>query len=274
VGDINGDGKPDLLVPVNGTVVAFLGNGNGTFTLTSTTPTPSSGYLALGDFNHDGKLDFATSGNLIALGNGDGTFQAPTDIVADPPSSGFSGIAAGDINNDGWTDLVLTNFAVPYNNTFVLLNNHQGGFAQVPTNFGELTAQPILADLTGNGILDLILEEPAGGEAVVYLGNGKGAFTLQESLAGPITNTPGINLVADVNGDGIPDIGILQGDTLEIYLGQGGATYAAPFSIGTGPSPGSVLVENLHGQSPKLDLPDIVVPDFSGGVMTLPNLTK
>ncbi len=252
---------------MNGTVVAYLGNGNGTFTLTSTTPTPSSGYLALGDFNRDGKLDFATSGNLIALGNGDGTFQAPTDIVADPPSSGYSGIAAGDINNDGWTDLVLTNFAVPYNNTFGLLNNHQGGFAQVPTNFGELTAQPILADLTGNGILDLILEEPAGGEAVVYFGNWKGAFTLQVSLAGPITNTPGINLVADVNGDGIPDI-------WKSTSAKGAAPTPHHSVSGTGPSPGSVLVENLHGQLPKLDLPDIVVPDFSAAVMVLPNLTK
>ena len=62
-------------MPANGTVVAYLDNGNGTFTVKSTMPTPSAGFLVLADFNHDGKLDFATSGNLIALGNGDGTFQ-------------------------------------------------------------------------------------------------------------------------------------------------------------------------------------------------------
>ena len=126
-GDLNGDGIADLLVPVNnGTVVAYLGDGHGGFTLQSTTPTPSGGYLALGDFNHDGKLDFATSGNLIALGNGDGTFQNPTDIVANPPSEGFSGIAAGDINNDGWKDLVLTSNVFPVDaNITVLLNNRQ-----------------------------------------------------------------------------------------------------------------------------------------------------
>ena len=108
-GDLNGDGIPDLLVPSNGTVVAYLGNGDGTFTLKGNTATPSGGYLALGDFNHDGKLDFATSGNLLALGNGDGSFQTPTAIVSNPPGTGFSNIAAGDINNDGWPDLVLTN---------------------------------------------------------------------------------------------------------------------------------------------------------------------
>ena len=81
-------------------------------------------------------------------------------------------------------------------------------------------------------------------------------------------------IVADVNGDGIPDILQLESDTLEIYLGKGDATYATPFYIGTGPSPGSVLTENLHGQSPSAGLPDIVAPDYSGGVMVLINRTK
>src|ERR1700722_10231568 len=101
----------------------------------------------------------------------------------------------------------------------------------------------------------------AGGGAWVYLGNGTGGFTFQQTLAGPIIDTAGLIMVADVNGDGIQDIGILAGDTLEIYLGQTGATYATPFSVGTGPSPGSILVENLHGQWSKAGTPDIVAPD-------------
>jgi len=272
-GDFNGDGIPDLLVPVNGTVVAYLGNGDGTFTLKSTTLTPSGGYLALGDFKQNGKLSFVTSGNLLALGNGDGTFQTPTLIVASPPSTGFSGIAAGDINDGGWPDLVLTNNAVPYNNAFVLLNNQQGGFTPVPTTFGALTDQPVLVDLNGDGNLDLVLQDTSGGGAAIYIGDGKGDFTSGAALKGAV-GVPGVNIVADINGDGIPDIEILQSDTIEIYLGEGGATYATPFCIGTGPFPGDILVENLHGQSPTKGLPDIVVPDTSGGVMVLLNLTK
>jgi len=80
--------------------------------------------------------------------------------------------------------------------------------------------------------------------------------------------------VADLNGDGILDVAASGGDTLVIYLGEGDATFAAPFNIGTGPSPGSILVENLHGQSPSAGLPDIVVPDYSGGVEVLINKTK
>ena len=272
-GDLNSDGIPDLLVAVNGSpnaLLAYLGNGDGTFTLKSTTSTPNSGgYLALGDFNHDGKLDFATSGNLLALGNGDGTFQAPSPIVANPPSSGFSGIAVGDINNDGWPDLVLTNNGIPGYDVFVLLNNHEGGFTQVPTNFGATTSQPILVDLNGDGNLDLVLE--GGG---VYVGDGTGKFRYQAALPGVPGSFGGIVAVADVNGDGIPDLLVTGFDTLTVSLGKGGATYAAPFGIGTGPAPNALLVANLHGQSPTKGVPDIVVPDANSGVMVLLNLTK
>ena len=279
-GDLNGDGIPDLLVSVNGSpnaLLAYLGNGDGTFTLKSTTPTPNSGgYVALADFNHDGKLDFATSGNLLALGNGDGTFQTPAPFVPNPPSSGFSGIAAGDINNDGWPDLVLTNSYLfsPGVDVYVLLNNQQGGFNQVPTSFGVGTQQPILADLNGDGNLDLVLASVQGSAASVYIGNGTGAFTTGPLLQGPGGPGTGIDLVADVNGDGIPDVLVSGGDTIEVYLGQGSATYAAPFAIGTGPVPGSLLAENLHGQPPSAGLPDIVIPDYSGGVTVLINKTK
>jgi hypothetical protein len=271
-GDLNGDGIPDLLVAVNGSpnaLLAYLGNGDGTFTLKSTTATPSSGgYVALGDFNHDGKLDFATSGNLLALGNGDGTFQAPAAIVANPPSSGFSGIAVGDINNDGWPDLVLTNNGIPGYDVFVLLNNHEGGFTQVPTNFGATTFQPILADLNRDGNLDLVV----GAEA--YVGNGAGGFTHTATLPPPAGSFLSLTCVADVNGDGIPDVMVLGFNTLEIYLGNGDATYATPFSIGMGPAPNDILVANLHGQWATKGLPDIVEPDGNGGVMVLLNLTK
>jgi hypothetical protein len=197
----------------------------------------------------------------------------PADIVANPPEGGFSGIAAGDINNDGWKDLVLTSNVFPVDAPMtVLLNNHKGGFTQVPSKLGGLTVQPILADLNGDGDLDLVLLGTAGGDAALFLGNGKGGFTFSQYLAGPIIDTPGLVLVADVNGDGIPDVGVLAADTLLIYLGEGNATYATPFAIGTGPSPGSILVEHLHELSTP-GLPDIVVPDTSGGVMVLLNVT-
>lgn len=275
-GDLNGDGIPDLVVPMNGSpnaLLAYIGNGDGTFSLKSTTPTPDSGgWLVLADINHDGKLDFISSGNLLGLGNGDGTFQTPVPFVASPPSTGFSNIAVGDINNDGWPDVVLTS-GVPYVNAYTLLNNREGGFTQVPAEYGAFDTQAILFDLNADGNLDLIVCSEESGAASVYLGDGTGQFVSQAFLTHPL-NIPGYVMAADLNGDDIPDIGLLQGNSLEIFLGTGGATYATPFSIGIGTAPGAVFVENLHGQLPSAGVPDIVAPDQSGGVMVLINRTK
>jgi hypothetical protein len=273
-GDLNGDGIPDLLVGANsaGGVVAYLGNGDGTFTLKSTTAV-SSGVLALGDFNHDGKLDFAVSSNQLALGNGDGTFQVPASIVSDPPSGGYSWIAAGDINNDGWTDLVLTNWNIT-RSLYVLLNNQNGGFTQsaIANHDGPLAI--VLADLNGDGNLDAVLMMEYLQNAVIYLGNGKGGFTLQEATLpypGSYYSPP---TVGDVNGDGIPDILLPASGSVGMWLGRGDGTFPTSVSYGTGLGASEILLENLHGQPPKADLPDIVAPDSTGGVTVLLNTTK
>jgi hypothetical protein len=273
-GDLNGDGIPDLLFGASsaGGVVAYLGNGDGTFKLAGSAAV-GSGVLVLGDFNHDGKLDFADSSNQLALGNGDGTFQAPVTIVANPPAEGYSWIAAGDVNNDGWTDLLLTNWNITQA-LYVLVNNHKGGFhlsAAIENGAGPLTV--ILADLNGDGNLDAVVDTYFGYDVLVYLGDGKGGFTLNGTLAyqGSYPEPPA---VGDVNGDGIPDILMPSDGSIQIQLGNGDGTFTSMPSQGVGPGAAQILLENLHGQSPKAHLPDIVAPDSTGGVTVLINTTK
>ena len=125
----------------------------------------------------------------------------------------------------------------------------------------------------GTGEVAHLLSSSSSGVTSIYLGNGTGQFTFQSGLINPLDITV-FDLVADLNGDGIPDIAALAGDSVQIFLGMGRATYATPFYIGTGPAPFEILVENLHGQSPSAGLPDIVEPDQSGGVTVLINKTK
>lgn len=260
-------------MPAAGYAVAFLGNGDGTFTQKSSTPVPTGGYLTLGDFSHDGKLDFATSGNLLALGNGDGTFQTPTPYIPSPPLYGFYYVAAGDLNGDGWPDLVLTN---PFNQHIsALINNRHGGFTQVNIKPNPYTAPAMIvfADLNGDGNLDVLLGQSGNAGADIYLGNGKGRLTFSAELTNPV-GLSSVVMAADVNGDGIPDVGVLESGTLAIFLGNGDGTFAPAFYVGGPGSPGDIITQNLHGQKPSAGLPDIVATDASLGVSVLLNLTK
>jgi hypothetical protein len=190
-------------------------------------------------------------------------------------------LAAGDLNNDGWPDLVLTGGVQDLATIYILLNNQHGGFTKstistcystdaVPCNPSEV----ILADVNGDGNLDLVVGQASPGGVAVYLGNGQGAFTLSAALS-DVLDAAGPVMVADVNGDGIPDIVLSEAATLAIFLGKGNGTFDAPFYIGAGPEPGDILPMNLHGQSPTAGVPDLVAPDFAdGGVMVLINNTK
>ena len=168
-------------------------------------------------------------------------------------------------DNDGWPDLVLP-VDSEIVNVYMLLNNHKGRFTRVPTNFGALANEAVLADLNGDGNLDLVVNDQ------VYLGNGTGQFALDTTLYAGLGGD--FDIVADVNGDGIPDV-VMLALTVEVFLGLGDGTFQAPiFGFGAGPSPGDLLTVDAHGQPAGAGKPDLLLPDTTGGIFTLFNLTK
>jgi hypothetical protein len=261
--DINGDGKLDLVsygsYPDYGVIVQ-LGNGDGTFQPAIITAAGSStGALAVGDFNNDGKLDVAVSGPpgssqtySVFLGNGDGTFQAPLSGYS---NSYILSIAAVDVNHDGKLDMVAT-MSNSTSTVNVYLGNGDGTFGTpIGTTVAGCSSSMAVADFNSDGIPDVAL---SCGSLKILLGNGDGTFKPYIS-SGSSTGSPVI--AGDFNGDGKTDVA--AGTT--IFLGNGDGTFLQQ------PSLPSVTVMGMTGGDfdgdGKTDLAMVIYP-------TSTNLTR
>lgn len=165
VGDFNHDGKLDLVTAdSNGASYSvLLGNGDGTFQTTTTTLTSCVSGIATADFNGDGILDLAITHGCdfmpgkvaILLGDGHGAFGAPQDFTTPGPVP--LGVAAGDFNNDGVVDLVVSDFTT---SPGILLGNGDGTFQKVlkfPTGVGNGFSALTIGDANNDGELDIFL---------------------------------------------------------------------------------------------------------------------
>ena len=228
VADFNRDGNLDVAIANAGsnTVSILLGNHNGTFSAPQQfairafhLPNPAGNLFNLGtfrrdiltaDFNEDGVPDlvvtnYDSSDVSVLLGNGDGTFQPQRrfDATAAP-----YGMTFGDVNGDQHLDLLVADtYAAGNTSLAVLLGRGDGTFEpETLQSLRHFLAPPTLtlADLDGNGTLDLIAAGGSNPGLDIYSGDGQGGFVLTAHYSGSREATDVI--YTDVDGDHIPDV--------------------------------------------------------------------
>jgi uncharacterized protein (TIGR03437 family) len=276
--DINGDGKPDLVVANSGSnsLTILLSDGTGGFTATEPLVfgqfgaafaglTPS--VLLAGDLNGDHKIDLIVSsltgiaigngapvGLVALLGNGDGTFQSPIPIAGclEPTA-----LKAVDVNGDGVPDLEATCLngggIVPTGAYLLVLpGNGDGTFGSGTAYDLRLTPWAVLTvgDFNGDGKPDLAAV--TGQTLFVFLNDGKANFKMISTPGEPWNFAPGI-AAGDFNGDGVLDL-VVSGQSgafaanglVQVLLGAGDGTFRTGSMFPT-TMPGLIAAVDLNG---------------------------
>ncbi|MFG2833509.1 FG-GAP repeat domain-containing protein [Streptomyces zaomyceticus] len=275
LGDLNGDGKADLVTAVKGsnTLVAALGDGKGGFGPgvsfgldTGTFPTA----VALADLNGDGRLDAVVAAALTKrptqhgtesmgsvvelLGDGRGGFAPATSYFAPTPVNPSTDamfpadITVADMNGDARPDVLTSN--ANGDNVSVWTNDGTGALGTAtnhyvgggrPTGYSAAQLRPSgleAGDVNGDGKLDVVTVNAGTSDISVLLGDGKGRLGPATRFADSVSLGRAIAL-GDVNGDGKPDVAVAHTDrTITVYLGDGAGAFGAPV---THPVGGSAL---------------------------------
>src|SRR5579862_956695 len=238
-GDLNGDGKPDLVVPVTfaNQISVLINSGSGSFKPFATYALPTNpDAVALGDFNNDSKMDvaianFGGSGSIsILLNSGTGTFPAFTQYN----TNGYGyGIAVADFNKDGNQDIVVTD--INAKTVSVLLGNGTGAFPTFATYAtGNLPYAVAVGDFNGDGWPDLAVTNQGDGTVSILLNKADGSGTFKPQVAYTVGGNVLSVAVGSFRGDGVLDLAIATDNAfggIEVLLGNNDGTFktAVPY---------------------------------------------
>ena len=269
--DFNGDGWMDAAASVfspGNSMRVWLNNGQGTLLPSTVYPAEGNpGSLAAGDINGDGHLDVivvnsAQTSNTISvfIGSGNGMFQPgyALSTLLRP-----SDLAIADFDRDGDEDVLVTHGGTPA--VLLFVNSGGGGLSPVSFNLGVAQSTPAVADLNGDGWLDVALTT---GGASILLNDQAGGFTFQP---GSVNASGGVGL-GDFDHDG--DMDMVAADfnrsRVSILLNDGAAHFTAGEVIPTGYQTGRCAGVDFNKDA----LPEIVTANArAGSISFVANIT-
>jgi hypothetical protein len=268
IGDVDGDGKPDVIVGGDTTTWVVRGHGDGTFDAPHAYPSGGSARAIVAtDLSGDGVADVAvasTTSNVVTLWlGGTGGIPAPREFQT---AHGPTALALADIDGDHRLDaFVLDGTAASVS---VLLGAGGGTFAtKHDAATGTMPHTLSLADFDGDGVLDVATANQSANSVSVLRGHHDG------TLAARLDTTAGINaptavVAGDFTSDGKPDLVVANGGNapaLQVLVGNGDGTFTAGTHIGIGPSISQLVAVDLDGNG-QLD----VVAAMSSTVAVFP----